>query len=372
MGFIKRMQDAKSDFYRLARFRNLEMILISRFTQVVVLLLLITSANGQVSAKPDPLFQTNDPLRVYLSGPFTTLIEERSKEDYLPGVVRYTEKDGTSVSLDLEIRTRGHNRHQNCDYPPVLLNFKKKQTTGTVFEGQNKLKLVIPCKYSSKYEQIILREYLAYRILNILTDMSFRVRLLQVSFDNIQKDQELVVRYAFLIEHKKRLGERYGMKEWEVERASVEEIVPDRLNLTSVFAYLIGNTDFSPIAGPPGEKCCHNYVLFRKEDAEPTFAIPYDFDQSGFVNAPYAVPASAFRIKTVRTRLYRGRCVNNEYLSGSLQRLNDRRRQIYVLINDQEGLTDYTRKSLINYVDAFYKIINDPRAVQKNIVGKCV
>jgi len=343
-----------------------------RFLIVAALILLAVTANAQVSEKPDPLFQSNDPLRVYLSGPFTTIIKERSKEDYLPGVITYPDDDGASVSLDLEIRTRGHNRHQNCDYPPVLLNFKKKQIGGTVFDGQNKLKLVIPCRYSERYEQTILREYLTYRILNTLTDMSFRVRLLRVSFDNTQKDKEPVVRYAFLIEHKKRLAERYGMKDLKIERTSVGDIVPDRLNLSSVFAYLIGNTDFSPIAGPPGSSCCHNYVLFRQEETGPIFAIPYDFDQSGFVSAPYAAPAPAFKIKSVRSRLYRGRCVNNEYLPGSLQRFNDRRRSIYVLINDQEGLTERTRKSLIDYVDAFYKIINSPADVQRKIVDKCI
>jgi hypothetical protein len=202
--------------------------------------------------------------------------------------------------------------------------------------------------------------------------MSFRVRLLQVSFDNIQKDKEPVVRYAFLIEHKKRLAERYSMKDLKIERTSVGDIVPDRLNLTSVFAYLIGNTDFSPIAGAPGDECCHNYVLFRKEESDPIFAIPYDFDQSGFVNAPYAVPAEPFKIRNVRQRLYRGRCVNNEYLEGSLQRFNDRRREIYLLINDQEGLTDRTRKSLIAYVDGFYKLINNPANVKRYLVDKCV
>lgn len=348
------------------------MTFMARFFIGMGLAVLTASANAQVSGKPDPLFQSNDPLRVYLSGPFTTLIKERSKEDYLPGVIRFAEEDGAEGSLDVEIRTRGNNRHQNCDYPPVLLNFKKKQTAGTVFEGQNKLKLVVPCEYSAKYEQIVLREYLAYRILNTLTDMSFRVRLLRVSFDNTQKDQEAVVRYAFLIEHKKRLGERLGIQELEIERTSVKEIVPDRLNLTSVFAYLIGNTDFSPIAGPPGEECCHNYVLFRKGDDGLIFAIPYDFDQSGFVNAPYAAPAPAFKIRNVRTRLYRGRCVNNDYLAGSLQRFDDRRRDIYVLLNDQEGLTERTRQSLIDYVEAFYEVINNPKAMQRKIVDKCV
>ena len=343
-----------------------------RFTNGVALVLLAVSASAQVSQKPDPLFQSHDTLRVSLSAPFTTLIKERPKDDYLPGVIRYEEVDGTAVALDLEIRTRGHFRHQVCDYPPVLLNLKKQQTHGTLFDKQNKLKLVIPCKYSGNYEQIILREYLAYRILNTVTDMSFQARLLQVSFENTEKDKEAEVRYAFLIEHKNRLADRYNIKDLKIERTSVVDIQPDRLNLTSIFEFLIGNTDFSPIAGPPDAKCCHNYVLFRKEDTHPIFAIPYDFDQSGFVNAPYAVPAEPFNIRTVRQRLYRGRCVNNEYVARSLQRFRDKRDDIYALINEQEGLSSRTRKSVTSYLDKFYKLINSPKDVERYIVDKCV
>ncbi len=343
-----------------------------RFTNGVALVLLAVSASAQVSQKPDPLFQSHDTLRVSLSAPFTTLIKERPKDDYLPGVIRYEEVDGTAVALDLEIRTRGHFRHQVCDYPPVLLNLKKQQTHGTLFDKQNKLKLVIPCKYSGNYEQIILREYLAYRILNTVTDMSFQARLLQVSFENTEKDKEAEVRYAFLIEHKNRLADRYNIKDLKIERTSVVDIQPDRLNLTSIFEFLIGNTDFSPIAGAPDAKCCHNYVLFRKEDTHPIFAIPYDFDQSGFVNAPYAVPAEPFNIRTVRQRLYRGRCVNNEYVARSLQRFRDKRDDIYALINEQEGLSSRTRKSVTSYLDKFYKLINSPKDVERYIVDKCV
>jgi hypothetical protein len=329
-------------------------------------------AHGQVSEEPDPLFQSSEALRVSLSGPFTTLIKERPKDEYLPGAISYSETDGTAVSLDLEIRTRGHSRHQVCDYPPVLLNFKKHQTQGTLFEKQNKLKLVIPCEYSGNYEQIILREYLAYRILTTVTDMSFRVRLLQVSFENTQKNKKPEIRYAFLIEHKNRLAERYGMKDLKIERTAVADIQPDRLNLTSVFAFLIGNTDFSPIVGAPDDECCHNYVLFRKKDTDPIFAIPYDFDQSGFVNAPYAVPAESFRLRSVRQRLYRGRCVNNEYVATSLQRFSDKRPDIYALIDEQEGLSRKTRRDLVSYVNKFFKLVDKPSDVERYLIDKCV
>ena len=333
--------------------------------------LLMTTVIAQTGDTRDPLFESNDTLHVTIVAPFTTLVRERPKEEYLPGVIRYQEADGTEVALDLEIRTRGHFRHDNCDYPPVLLNLKRKQTIGTLFDGQNKLKLVIPCEYSDRYEQTVLREYLAYRILNAVTDMSFRARLLNVSFENTENDKEAEVRYAFLIEHKNRLAARYDMQELDVERTTVTAIEPERLNLTSVFEFLVGNTDFSPIAGAPDDNCCHNYVLFQN-NADPIFAIPYDFDQSGFVDAPYARPNEQLRIRNVRQRLYRGRCVNNEHLEASLQRFRENRSEIYALINDQEGLTSSTRKSLIRYVDGFFELIDDPRDVERRIANKCV
>lgn len=340
---------------------------------IVAAMFLCTLANAEVRGEPDLLFQSNAALNVSFSGPFTTLIEERPKDDYLPGVIRYEDPNGTEVALDVEIRARGHFRHQACDYPPVLLNFKNAQTKGTLFKKQKKLKLVIPCKYSGQYEQIILREYLAYRILNAVTDMSFRVRLLRVTFGNTEKNRKNPeVRYAFLIEHKNRLAERYDMKDLKIERTSVAAIVPDRLNLTSIFNFLIGNTDFSPIAGPPDSKCCHNYVLFRDKKKDPIIAVPYDFDQSGFVDAPYATPAEPFKLRSVRQRLYRGRCVNNEYLDSSLQRFKDRRGQIFDLINEQEGLSPSTRKKLISYVGQFYRLIDKPSDVDRYIIGKCV
>ena len=329
------------------------------------------SASAQEIGWPDPLFQSDESLKVTIEAPFTTLVRERPRDDYLPGVIKYLQADGTAVELDLEIRTRGHFRHRTCDYPPVLLNLKRKQTGGTLFDGQNKLKLVIPCEYDDRYEQSVLREYLAYRILNVVSDLSFRARLLRVSFANTEKTKEPEVRYAFLIEHKNRLGERHQLEDLKVERTTVASIDRERLNLTSVFAFLIGNTDFSPIAGPPGDVCCHNYVLFGN-NIDPIIAIPYDFDQSGFVNAPYAEVNENFRIKNVRQRLYRGRCVNNEHVVASLQKFRESRDAIYALIDEQEGLKPYVRESLVRYVDDFYELINKPEVVERKIINKCI
>jgi len=342
-----------------------------RFVAVVMYVFMNTVALAEQSEAPDPLFQDDAVLEVTLEAPLTTLVRKRPKDEYLPGVFRFAKSDGSTVDLDLEIRTRGHSRHDTCDYPPLSLNFKKSQTKETLFDKQNKLKLVVHCKFFDRFEQMVLREYLAYRILNAVTEESFRVRLLRVTYNNTEKSKKGQVRYAFLIEHKNRLAERYDLKDLELERTSVSAIRAGQLNLTSVFEFLIGNTDFSPIAGAPDNECCHNYVLFGKADS-PVLAIPYDFDQSGFVDAPYAIPNPNFNIRTVRQRHYRGRCVNNVHVAASLQKFRDARAVIYALVNEQQGLEPRTRERLVDYIDDFYELIDNPEAVEKKIISRCI
>jgi len=344
---------------------------LNRTVTIATLAFTVTSAWAETGKAPDALFQSDETLQVTITAPLTTLVKERAKEDYLPGVFQFTEADGTVVDLDLQIRTRGNFRHRPCAFPPLRLNFKKSQANGTLFDKQNIMKLVVHCKNSDNYEQIVLREFLAYRIFNALTDLSFRVRLLRVTYIDSEEQRKQQTYYAFLIEHKKRLAKRHDRKEEIIERATIGSIQPDQLNLTSIFEFLIGNTDFSPIAGALGGLCCHNYVLFGNND-DPLVAIPYDFDQSGFVSAPYAAPSPNFRIRNVRTRLYRGRCVNNEHVPASLQEFRDGRDAIYAVVDAQEGLSSGTRKSIVKYIDKFYKLIDDTRDVEKHIIGRCI
>jgi hypothetical protein len=333
--------------------------------------LLALSAFADSDSNPDSLFQSDETLRVTITAPMTTLVEERPTEGYLNGSFQYENSAGSLETFDLKIRTRGHTRHANCDFPPLRLNFKKSQTKDTLFDKQNIMKLVVHCEKSDRYEQMVLREYLAYKILNAITELSFRVRLLQVTYidsDNRRKDQH---RYAYLIEHKKRLAKRFDMQNVIVDETTISAMEAGELNLTSIFEFFLGNTDFSPIAGPPDSNCCHNYVLFQW-DLDPLIAIPYDFDQSGFVNATYARPNPRFRLRSVRQRLYRGRCVNNDYIDASLQVFRERRDIIYALIKDQEGLSNGSRKYLLRYIDQFYKLISNPDDLQDKIIGRCI
>jgi hypothetical protein len=130
------------------------------FSTIIAALLAVPSLADSV---PDPLFQDDTLLEVTITAPFNTIMAERPKDDSLPGIFKFRDASGADVKFDVDIRTRGHFRHETCDFPPLFLNFKKSQVKETLFQNQNKMKLVVHCDDAATYEQIVLREYLAYR-----------------------------------------------------------------------------------------------------------------------------------------------------------------------------------------------------------------
>jgi hypothetical protein len=141
------------------------------------------------AAPVDPLFREHDVLEMTITAPIGTILRERSTEKYEPGKVSIIGPDGSASEFDVRVRARGNFRRENCRHPPAWLNFKRSDVAGTLFENQNKLKLVVHCDRSPLYDQLVLREYLAYRIFNELTDNSFRVRLLRVSYVDSETDE---------------------------------------------------------------------------------------------------------------------------------------------------------------------------------------
>ena len=346
---------------------------LSRTAAIIVLFPLAAAVGAQDNKEHDPLFASHDTLDVEIEAPFATLARERPDEEEVAGKFRFTKDDGSTVEFAIEIRTRGHYRRNRkvCRFPPLRLNFRKSQTKDTLFDKQDKLKLVTHCRSnSSLYDQTVLSEYLAYRILNVLTDTSFRTRLLRITYLYTDDDRE-VESYAILIEHKDRLGKRISGKPLRIEKARVSELRPQDLNLASVFQYFLGNTDFSPVATAPNEDCCHNQALFASEDG-PHYTIPYDFDQSGLVDAPHASPNIRFGLNSVRERLYRGRCINNKLLPETLRVFQDHKEDIYALVNEQQELLPSTRRRLNRFIGNFYKVIDNPKRVRTRLVKKCI
>ena len=318
-----------------------------------------------------PLFESHDILEVRIEAPFRTLAKVRSDEEYLDGALSYTGADGKQYSFDLKVRARGRYRRQKttCDFPPVRLNFRTQQLEGSEFEGQDKLKLVSYCKKRTRFEQLVLREYLAYRILQVLTDRSFGVRLLHITYVDTDRDGELLTKYGFIIEDEDDVGERIGLTSLETTGLDYDDLDARHANLISMYQYLIGNTDFSLIRGPADDDCCHNSVPFS--DGQLVTPVPYDFDFSGLVNAPYAEPNPRFKIRSVRTRVYRGRCSNNSVLPNTIEHIAGRKAVIYALLDDTPDLDKKNRAEVTRYLDSFFAEVGDPDQVERNFIKEC-
>lgn len=344
---------------------------------LIVLLGAPSIADDDKSRKPNPLYADPEILEVTISAPFTTIMRERPVDEEMPGQLSYQDAELGKVILDVAIRTRGRYRQQKeiCPFAPLRLNFKKDQTKKTLFTRTDKVKLVTHCRdRSEQYSQGVLREFLVYRILNTLTRKSFQVRLLRVTYVDTTGKSDDRVSFAFMIEHDDRLAKRLGMEVSAAPRTSITALDRAHTNLGSVFQYFVGNTDFSPIMAAPGEACCHNYVLLEPgdNDGRPELAVPYDFDMSGIVDARHAEPNPRFKLRNVRVRLYRGRCDNNEYLEGSLQAFRDRRQAINQLVAGSPHMSDRTKERVRNYIDDFYKTINNPKTVNSRLIKKCI
>lgn len=336
---------------------------------------LIFGANEAHAADPHPLFASSDILEVTVEGPFDTLMDQRSEDDQYDGKLSYENASGESVTLDVKLRVRGRFRAKKdvCDFAPLRLNFKKKQVDDTIFDGQDKLKLVTHCQNKSKeYEQQLLKEYMTYQFLSTLSDNAFKTRLMRITYVDSEgkgksKKRE---RYGFVIEHEDDLAKRLGTKPANTANIMFDQLNPAQTNLLTVYSYFIGNTDFSAIRGPEKEYCCHNVELFL-DDANHYLPIPYDFDFSGMVNAPYAKPAESIGVRNVTNRVYRGLCSNNERLDDTLNLFLEAKEKFYDLVADQKGLSRVHRSKMRRYLSGFYSVIGKESKIDKEFIKEC-
>ena len=331
----------------------------------------LSIAPQEAHAQVDPLFQQNERLDIELTGPFFTINKERDKETkYTGGTLSYFE-DEKRISLDVKYIPRGNNRlsKDTCSYAQLWLDFKKKKVRDTLFEKQNKLKLVVQCKNNRNYESYLVKEFQAYRIFNILSSTSFRSRLLNMNYVDTNKNTSRRL-LGMIIEEKSRLAKRTGLKTAKIQKINYQELDAQQGNLVSLFMYMIGNTDYSLISSNKGS-CCHNSKLLLDESKSNYIPVPYDFDSSGYVNTSYALPSDSFRIRNVRQRLYRGFCAPQGILTKNLNLFREKRQEILAIAGDQSQVTKRIAKSSLKYIEAFYKIINNPKDLQKRIEKTC-
>jgi hypothetical protein len=361
----------------------MKIITLPRLLKIFTMTILVSGVTGHPALlaqeqgeqpKPPKLFESEEPLAITLSAPWREIVRNEDYQGTYPATLEYRDASGNPVQLALTVERRGVKRQEACDFPPIKWRFEKDAVKGTMFRGQGSIKMVTHCERSSKFEQYYRLEMLSYRIYNLLTDYSFRVRPLKVDYVDSKEDKVDDGRFAFIIEDDSDVAKRNGLKKLEIQRVMPSRLDPETTSVFTLFQLLISNLDWSALKGPGTEECCHNVKPIAPrplQDDDPIIPVPYDFDASGLVNAPYAGPPLGLGVRTVRQRLYRGFCIHNDLLPTTRAKILANETAIMGIIQNDEMLTNNIRNNSLKYLEKYFEMMRDDDDFEKEVVRKC-
>jgi hypothetical protein len=313
------------------------------------------------------LYRSEAPLAIT----FRTNIKQirRDKGDAPPwrwASLTNNDSAGKPVSVPARVRVRGIWRLKHCEFPPIRLNFAGKDTKNTVFDGLDKPKLVNYCRDNDQYEQYMLQEAQLYRIYQLLTPISHRVRVVRLTYLDSASGKKEAERYAMIVEDPDQLANRLLSKPIKQKGASPADMEPKELALAYMFLYFIGNLDFS-------FNGLHNTELLGTMDGR-ILPVAYDFDYAGAVNASYAVPPPNYGVPNVRTRKFLASCEISPEFPGAVNRLVEKKDAIYALYHDEIGklMSPSIVRETLGYFDDFYDQVKSQNDAERNIFRKCI
>ena len=331
----------------------------------------VCSQNDSLQIQPkkiSKLFINQETLPLRLSYSNLEIRKKTNDSTYLKIDLFYQTENELWEKIEIELRKRGHYRLAQCYLPPIKIKIKKDKNKGTLFEGNKKLKLVLPCSTGKSHNDYLVKEYLAYKLYEIISPYHFKTRFVKIDFTEIKgnktKQRNL---NGFLMEDIKKIAKRFGGKEY---KRSIHPLNLDDLQSArnSMFQFMIGNVDFSMAA-------LHNEKLIFVDKI--FIPIPYDFDLSGLVNSSYSfVPqiseTNQLPISDVTERLYRGfkrnlilmQKVRGEYLQN--------KEKLLQIVDDLEPLFENkdSYKMSRTYILEFFDILASDRDFENDILSK--
>lgn len=318
-----------------------------------------------------PLFASDEIIRITISGPVDTIAkaEEDSQASY-PGTVTVA---GTGEALPVQLAQRGITRRKGdvCQFPPLRVTFTAPPPAGSLFAGQQRLKLVTHCRASEGFQQFVLMEYATYRLYNQLTPMSFRARLAKI--DYVTADgRPITSRVGFFLEPVEDVARRNGLREARMgTRIPVASLSAADSGRVGVFEYMIGNLDWAMQAGPPGDNCCHNNLLIGPGPAG-LVPVPYDWDFSGLVDTPYATAPDSINVTSVRQRRYRGFCRYNAEARAAIASIRAQQAPLMATFASVPGMDPRTVKKATAYLGGFFADIATDASAEGKLIKTCL
>jgi hypothetical protein len=316
----------------------------------------------------DALFDSNQPLKLAFGISIRTIKDAKFDTVYFPEKLYFSDSAGNKDSITMAVKRRGNSRLELCNFPPLWIKIDKTQGANTVFEGNRKLKLVMPCDSRELSNELIMKEYLCYKLYDQVTPYAFKSKLVDIDFTEKRgKKSKTYPIKGILAEDVAKTAKRFSAKV-----SKHPKVVPAALNDTAAlrfdfFQLLIANTDFS-------KGFQHNSKLLYKNTRY--IPLPYDFDMSGVVDAPYAVVSKVgndeLPIESVRERYYRGYCASNELTAMIRAEFLAKEDSILAVPEQFRGnLSNKEIDGLKSYLKEFFDILRNDNIFQREVVRRC-
>lgn len=336
---------------------------------------LLLAGPAAAAREPNPLFAGTEPVRLTIRGPFGAIGRSAERSTAVHDA-SLTLAGATPETHPIKLSARGitRRRREVCAFPPLRVEFTQAPAAASLFSGQRRLKLVTHCRPAESFQQYMLLEYAAYRLLNILSPRSLRVRLAAIDYVEAGADRPFASRLGFLIEDVDDAARREGLVEIDTGNVRVAQLGARDAARFAVFQYMIGNLDWSMHAGPPGSQCCHNSKLLGAAAGAASGLIPiaYDFDHSGLVDAPYATPPPQVAVATVRSRRYRGYCIHNDEARAAAAEAYAARGALLAVLDAIPQLNARSRNRASAYLAGFFEDVGSPEGVAANLLRNCL
>ena len=324
-------------------------------------------AEWKKEAEARMLFTSDSPVELKLVGNFKAISKDRdtlsTKEFW--GEVQMADGKGGELKIPVQLRTRGHYRllNRNCSFVPLRLDFKKGEVKETVFDGQDKLKLVTHCNSNALYEEYMIREYLAYKVHNLITPRSYRARLAKVTYVDSATGNPIETRNGIFMEHEDDVAKRMEGEIAELRGALFDDVDQNQILEVAIFEAFVGNTDWSLAA-------LHNIRLVRQQNMT-IMPVAYDLDFSGLVGTRYSTPDPRLGIRNVKERLYRGPCKQPEELAPFFGVYRDKKDAIMKLYDETPGLDGRYRNDAKAFLTQWFRMLDTPRDAKWMFVENC-
>lgn len=312
------------------------------------------------------LFALEEALNMTLVADLKTCRRNRADGEYQEASMTIEVSDSFRLTYPVRLKARGIYRREICAMPPIWLNIRYSGIETTELAGIRRMKMVFMCKFNDQYAEYLLREYMVYKLYNLITPYSYRVRLINITLIDTGKDNKETKGWAFLIEPSEMLERRLDTKEIKSDDLSMRTVNQEAMDRLAMFQYMIGNLDYS-VTGR------HNLKIFasRGEGPHGFIPVPYDFDFTGLVNAVYAFPNEKLNLRSVRERYFLGPCRDELSYKRAIESMEAVRDELESTIWAFDHLDEEARFDMIGFIESFFATALNERFIEREISPRC-